>query len=569
MAEPIHISVKRSDDVAFVVEQLIDAESEQVIFEIAPGAIFGQLLNNFKLLKREASLLKREVIIETTDLGIRERAARSGLGIIEQAVVGDDGATGTKSAKPRAGRSRSVRVQVVPENEERPRRATRSRAEPAASRRVSRDSEPENELTPDGDSAEPDVSFIQAAPARATKSDVMRRTQGEPIRPNRRSRRKILFLISGAIIVGLAIVSYVAAAVLPHAEITVVTEKKNWSFDGSIGIDKALTSIDESGSRAPGQIFVVRDSFTKRVPATGKKYVSIKATANLTVYNGYSSQPQSIVANTRFVTPAGIIFRTASPLIIPGAKIENGKIIPSTISVPVVADKPGAEANLGQTAKLTIPGFLKTPKYDGFYGELKEGASGGFVGETSVPTEKDVVAAKEQGIKTVTEQLQQKIAGSVPAEFKVLPGATKVTVLKQVVESVSASDGTVGVVTEAQLSILAFRESDLRLLLTQRLKNAIGKDFKVDSDTLVYGTLNPKTIALGSGRMSVPIKYDVSLSRIVSAVDIAQKLAGQPDTQLNALVFAIEGISGGKVTLKPFYVHTVPSDLDKIAVIIQ
>ncbi len=554
MADPLRITVKRGDDVALVIEQLIDASADSVIFAIAPGALFGQTLTNFKLLKREAALLKREVIIETADLAIRERAAKAGLGILEAAVKQDDGAV--PAARPRRAKSRSVKVNVVDGDEEAAGRSTRGRKSTKAATAVEQGEEQE-------------IIDSEPMPAVMPGEIPERVRRGEPQRPQRKRGRGMWTWIVAAAAIGLVIVLYVAIAVLPKATITVVTEKKTWNFDGNIAVDKALSKIDPVGTRVPGQVFVVKDSITKRVPATGKQYVSRKATGSLTVYNAYSSQPQNIVANTRFVTPAGVVFRITAPLLIPGAKIENGKIIPSSIEAQVVADKAGTASNVAATPRLTIPGFLKSPKYDGFYGELKEGATGGFTGETAVPTDKDVAAAKTQSTEFITQSLQQKAKTSVPEGFTVLDGASKVSITRQIVEPVAASDGTVGVVTDAQLSILGFRNSDVKTLLQDRVTTAVGSDFKVDSETLTYGPLSAKTLALSSGRMLVATNYAVALSHVVSIDVIKQKIEGQPDSKLDTLIFEIPGITGGKVTLWPFYVHTVTSNLEKITVEVQ
>lgn len=553
MADPVKLLIKRSEDVATVVERLIDVEGDAVIFSIPPGALFGQALANFKLLKREASLLNKEVMIETSDLSIRERAARAGLGIVETAVVQEDVA---EEERPKTRRPRSVKVKVVPD--EKTGEAPRARSGAKVSARKVKISADEQEQ--DIQESAPSKSFTEAMAARPRR--------GEPVRPSRTSRGMGMWIGVGATL-GLIALSSVALFVLPEANIKIVTEKKSWEYNGVLSIDKSVSQVDVAASKVPGQVFVVRDSVTKRVPATGKQYVSRKAGGTLTVFNAYSSQPQSIVANTRFVTPEGIIFRSASAITIPGAKIENGKIIPSSIDIQVVADKPGAQANVGPVARLSIPGFAKTPKYDGFYGTLKDGASGGFVGETSVPTEKDVAAAKEQGATTLQAELQNKITASVPPEFSVLAGATKFTVLKQSVQAEASSDGTVGVVTEGQLSILAFREQDVKKNLQLKLRKEIGEEYHIDLEELAYGTLNPKAVVVGSGHMLVPVTYTATLSYGVTEVMIQEKIAGRARADLNRLILEVEGVSGGTASLTPFYVKTVPKNVNKINVVIE
>ena len=55
----------------------------------------------------------------------------------------------------------------------------------------------------------------------------------------------------------------------------------------------------------PRRFFPFQKIFTQLFPASGEQNVSLKAQGTITIYNAYSSSPQSLVATTRFVTPAG------------------------------------------------------------------------------------------------------------------------------------------------------------------------------------------------------------------------------------------------------------------------
>jgi hypothetical protein len=550
MAGTQRIVIKKGDDVATVVEHLIDADSGSVILQLPAGALFGQNTANFKLLKREAALLNREVIIESSDLQITERAAKAGLGIGESLATIES--IEEPVQKTRAKRSRSVRVAVVSESSDAPAKTS------------SRSKKIEKEESEDEES-----EFIRSSEEAEEENLAKGRVGREPVRPKKKGPSINWKFLSIAGSIAGVVILYFAISVLPKASISLTTEKKSWDFEGQVIVDKGLSRVDPVGMRIPGQVFVIKDSVTKRVLATGKQYVSKKASGILTIYNAYSSQPQNIVANTRFVTPAGIVFRITSGLVIPGAKIENGKIIPSSIDTQVVADKPGESGNVGQTQKLTIPGFAKTPKFEGFYGELKDGTNGGFVGNTSVPTEKDLAAAKAEGFALVSEQLQAKQKGAVSEGFTVLPGASAITLTKQTVESTADANSTVGVTTEAQYLVLAFREEDVKMLLQSKVRSVVGQEFEVKSETLNYSALNPKTVAISSGRMSVPVNYNVALAHKFDVDSFKQNIAGKSEKGIGETITNLEGIIGSSAQLWPFYVQSVPKNLEKIEVTIN
>lgn len=549
MAGTERIVIKKGDDVATVVERLIDADAATVIIEMPAGALFGQNTTNMKLLKREAALLNREVVIESVDEQIKERAVRAGLGIGESLATIE--AIEEPEKKQKAKRTRSVRVAVVSDAES-PTVRPRARKSAKAVEPTEEPSQPENT------EEESAATFIR--PPRVGR---------EPVRPKKGVLTKNIKLFSVAGVLALGIVVYVALAVLPEATITITAKKQAWNFDGQIVVDKSLARIDPVGNRVPGQVFVIKESVTKRVPATGTQFVSKKASGIITIYNAYSSQPQNIVANTRFVTPSGIVFRITTGLVIPGAKIENGKIIPSSIDTQVVADKPGEAGNVGPIAKLTIPGFAKTPKFEGFYGVLKEGTAGGFVGNTSVPTEKDLAAAKTEGFAAVSALLQSKQQSAVSEGFTVLSGASAITLTRHTVESAADASGTVGVTTEAQYSVLAFREDDMKALLQSKVRAAVGQEFAIQEDVLTYGTLNPKTVALSGGRMSVPTKYDVGLAHVIDTEAVKKNIAGAREQELGERISSVVGVESALAELWPFYVRSVPEDVEKINLVIN
>src|SRR5208337_1616852 len=110
---------------------------------------------------------------------------------------------------------------------------------------------------------------------------------------------------------------------------------------GTFTADKAASQINAAQNIIPAQVFLVPKNFTESFPASGEQNVSLKAQGTITIYNAYSSSQQTLVAATRFVTPAGKIFRLVNSVVVPGAAVTNGQIVPSSIAVPVVADQVG------------------------------------------------------------------------------------------------------------------------------------------------------------------------------------------------------------------------------------
>ncbi len=552
MSEATRITVGKNDEATVVAEQLIDADTESIIFVIPKGSVFSQSLNNFKLLKREGDVLGKEIIIESEDPATQERAVKAGLEIGESAHGGaaEDHVPEVQSPRAIAGRlprGRSLRVKAADEDEEAEssRRVAKVKRKPAP------------------------VAAEAVIDADIPPEEAEQEARGEPVRPVKKrgafwSRRRGVGLAITAVVV--ALILYVGLGVLPQATVSVTVKKDTWQYTGAITIDKNISKLDVATAKIPGQVFTQKNTATIKMPATGNQFVERKASGVLTVYNAYSSQPQSIVANTRFVTASGVVFRITKALVIPGAKIENGGIIPSSVVVDVVADKTGTAGNLGPTTHLNIPGFAKTPKYQGFYGDLIDGTTGGFSGKTRIATDADIKAAKAQGSAAAEKLVRSQITGQIPAGFTAVDSATRFSVTKQTVDAIADTDGNFSVTTDAQLSVFAFRQQDVKDFLATKLA-AEKSTFKVDTEDLKY-TGGAQTM-IAAGRMSLSVVYKAALSYNLDVEALRKKVAGQPEKKLSQLVLGTEGVSGGSVNLWPFYVRTVPSAESKISIVVQ
>ena len=73
------ISLNKSDEVAEIVEKIIETESDKIILSVPRFSHIGESLSNFHLLKREAGALDKEIIIESVDDHVIELAEMSGL----------------------------------------------------------------------------------------------------------------------------------------------------------------------------------------------------------------------------------------------------------------------------------------------------------------------------------------------------------------------------------------------------------------------------------------------------------------------------------------------------------
>ncbi len=543
------ISVNKSDEVAIIVEKMIEAEGDEITLSVPRFSHIAESLSNFYLLKREADALGKKVSVESVDDRVIELAEMSGLigtnpfFAKNKRQFSDIVAprSGSKSGAPkiRVGKlvKKPVEVQIPEEREEVrliPRRAP-SEFAPQVPQKIN-----------------PLSSF-----------EIPKISMPSVSMPDFETSRKWAYAF-GLILI-LSGFGYAAAKVLPSAEVKIAAIKKDWSYENSIIIDKSAVS-DIKGMTIPGQVFSEPGNESKKFPATGRRQVERHATGPIIVYNSYSSDAQQLVEKTRFMAPDGKLFRLTKTITVPGAKIIDGKIVPSNINADVIADGAGPDYNIGPVKLFTIPGFKGSPKYQSFYGESNSDMKGGFIGEVAYPTSDDIAKAKTAAGSDLESALNTKLLMQVPKEFKILDGTRIYRVLSQKADEEADVDGNFGILTEGKSTLIAFREEDAIALLKEKALAENSDDYEVRTHTLEYGIAR---VDFEKGRMSSPVNFKAVLARKIDADSLKEKIKGKSEAELKKMVFELPGLESATISLWPFWVKTVPDEPGKINVVVE
>ncbi len=548
------ITVSKSDEVAIIVEKMIEAEDDEITLSIPRFSHISESLSNFYLLKREADALSKKISVESIDDRVIELAEMSGLIGTNpffaknkrqfSDIVAPRSSSKSAAQKVRVGKlvKKPVEVQIpnedVDENEE---------VRPIL-RRL------------------PVEEYPAAVPKKInplSSFEIPKLSLPEVSMPEIRFSKKWAYVL--AVLVVLSGFGYAAAKVLPSAEVKITAIKKEWAYNNSITVDKAAT-LDIKSMSVPGQVFSEPGNETKRFPATGRRQVEKHAVGTMTVYNSYSSDAQQLVEKTRFMAPDGKLFRLTKTITVPGAKIVDGKIVPSNITADVIADVAGPDYNIGPVKLFTIPGFKGSPKYQSFYGETTSDMTGGFIGEIAYPTSDDIIKAKNAAGSDLESALNTKLLMQVPKEFKILDGTRTYRVISQKADEEADADGNFGILTEGRSTIIAFRESDMLELLKKKSLSDESENFEVRSHTLEYGIAR---VDFDKGRMTFPVDYKSVLARKIDAEALKGKILGKSEAELKQMVFELSGLESATISLWPFWVKTVPNNLNKITVIVE
>mgnify|MGYP001604824856 CR=1 FL=1 len=272
------------------------------------------------------------------------------------------------------------------------------------------------------------------------------------------------------------------------------------------------------------------------------------------------------MAATRLISPDGKIFRLTAAIIVPGAKIVDGEIVPSSVEANVVADQAGETYNIPATTRFEIPGFKGTPRYGAFYGQSAAPMAGGYVGEQAYPTPEDINKAKVGVAKVLDAGARGVLQSKIPSEFKMVENAFIFSITKQTVNPDVNEAGQFSIFAEAELALMAFREADMMALLGDRAIQDGGADYGLKDQNLAYGASRAD---MAAGKMAVTVDYKATLARNVNVDDLKPQMLRKSGAELRAMLLGIAGLESARVELWPFWVKSVPSKSDKVNIVVE
>lgn len=352
-----------------------------------------------------------------------------------------------------------------------------------------------------------------------------------------------------------------------NAQIIIKPRPYPLDFSLKVSASDKFEKVDPELKRIPGQLFSTQKKIEETFQATGERDVVQKARGRVVVYNEYGTTPQVLIATTRFESEGGLIFRTLQTITVPGTKVQNGKIIPGTIEVEVIADKAGDTYNI-EPSRFSIPAFKEkgdNDRYQKFYAMSQEKMKGGIVGKSKVVTEQDYVNAKKKVEERVIAEIKKEFENQ-SAGLKVLnmsePSVKEIVSTAQIDEAIDKFTLT----AEAGLETVGFREEDLNQLIADHVSGVnnlmiLPEKLKIVFDKVEFDptdkTLNFEILITG------PAYSNINKEKIMT------DLIGKNENQIKDYIKSMTDIVSARVILSPFWVRKVPANQTKIKFEVQ
>ncbi len=361
-----------------------------------------------------------------------------------------------------------------------------------------------------------------------------------------------------AALVGLLILTFAVLSLFEGATLTYTPASLPLAFAND------MYTANKSGD---GDLFYSVVKLTgqkqKEVPATGEQEVSEKARGTIVVFNEASNTPQKLIKNTRFETADGKVYRVQTDITVPG---KNGTT-PGSLEVAVLADKAGAESNIGLT-DFTIPGLKGDPRYTTIYARSKTPMAGGFVGIRKQVSGADAEAARAELEAALREELIKAAQAQVPEDFILFPNLTVITFAEL---PQTAGEGNNAVVNiEGNLEGAMFKRDDLEAYLAT---SKISPDFsnadipELENLEIQFAGGEPNLSSAES--ISFQINGNATLVLKTDQTALKNDLRGVPEKNLETILTKYPSIESANAVIRPMWKSSFPEDASDITLKIK
>ena len=373
----------------------------------------------------------------------------------------------------------------------------------------------------------------------------------------RQRRQPPRFIIWGIAGISVVFLTFVILSLFSGATVYITPKTQQVTIDAG----KTFVANNDS-TGAPFDVVSVSKIDTIEVEASSSKEVSAKASGIIIVYNTNTSA-QRLIANTRFSTANGNIYRINSAVTVPAGTATK----PGSLEVTVYADVAGDSYNIDK-ADFTVPGLKGSDLYDKVYARTKTAITGGFVGKEYVIDQ----AQKDSSYATLDKQLQgelpQSLTAQIPDSYTVPADGTFMSF--ETLQTEDKGGGKVSLRRQGTLTAIIFSKEDF----AQYLAKAIIGDPK---GTVHIADMSKMSVAILSKLTAIPTKndaYNLSISGdvtfewVIDTKTLQEDLSEKPKSTLQEVLTTMSAIDKARAVIRPFWKGMFPKSTN-IKIVIE
>ena len=389
---------------------------------------------------------------------------------------------------------------------------------------------------------DPEYTPAAAKPPKKAKST--------PKLPNFNNFRKRLVLI---IVAAVLLIGFLVWAIFfaPHATITITAKTRTEQYSSQV---KLGDQTNPSNATIAAVEQTLDDKKTVDFEATGKRDVGEKATGTV----NFSSRDigdinRTIPAGTELTSSGGKVYVTNSSttMEVTGSRAEA--------SVGVTASERGTGSNGASGSLSGAPGNVSA--------SLADSTSGGTDKTITVVTKSDVENAKKElkdkDDDEAKEKLKKQFASSVVAIDESFNGDDSKVSSSPAVGS-EASDGKATLTSSVTYKMYGIDKNELDTYLSTAFDGMLDSDSQRVYET---GSGEVKFSNFVSGKTpSVALQSDGKIGPKIKEDQVKEESKGQVYGEIQSRIGQIDGVDNVDVKFFPFWVSSVPDNVNKITV---
>lgn len=535
-----HIYLEEDDEIISVIDKIKNVQANDVELVFPNKSPLIRSIVNLKILKRQSDLLKKNIIVVTTDEIGQVLAKKANLQIKSEA--------GENQVDPAS--------QVSDVSKDGP--VFKSYKEEELIKNIKK---LKKQGTPEAN--KPDYKEI-AKDSKRKQIELLKKKFSK----NQKSKFVLLPSLTAKIILGFfgvcLIIGIIAIVfILPKAQIIYTPKTEPFTHDLEATLIQGLGESNITDKQISYEVATIEKSSDEAsFNASGEKDIGAKAKGQITIYNKYSSEPQPLVATTRFMGNNGKIYRLASDINVPGAKIDEGKTVAGSINATIEADAFGSEYNL-EAGAFAIPG-LSLDKQQAIYAETTTAISGGESQKITVITSDDLKKAKEDLLAKVSQKIAEENKSKIPDDKIIIEGAIKNEILDSKTsgeENKETKDFKMSVAVKSTIPYVS--KNDLQNIVFNDAKSFLPENKQLLDENLDNG-INYEKIAQEENKITVKISLDKKMFTKIDEQEIKNNIIGKKSQEAKDYILTNPYVYKAEVMLWPFWVKRVPRIKSKI-----
>lgn len=326
-------------------------------------------------------------------------------------------------------------------------------------------------------------------------------------------------------------------------------------------------ALDPTTLMIPASTITEEKEVTRLFAATGKAQEAQKAQGTIRVFNGFSTFPQKLVANTRFLSQEGKLFRSTKAVVVPAGRMDEGKLVAGFLDIEVVAAEAGEEYNIGPS-NFSLPGLFGNPAYTSIYGKSEESMTGGLQKEVTIVAESDLTQARDTLVKELQQNVKALLEAKVGENMVLLPEAVSLEVqdASSVIKPGTRLD-SFNFSAKVKGFATTFSKTDVENVIKTKIAALLKEGEKLAENTIL---VSYEQVEMNTSLRSLSLKVATRalLQEEIDPVDLKVHLAGLSKKDAVSLLSKNSALDKAEILLFPPWMGSFPKDPDKVDVVL-